>query len=76
MGALQQEVPHGNEPSPLREVATREVEEVIHQSPEATVCAFVGEPDDLLGQSVKAHVTLKIESKLVVRDIVRYRFCG
>ena len=53
-------------------VAPREVEDVIHQLPEVSVCAVVGVPDDLLGQAVKAYVTLKTGSRLVERDIVRH----
>lgn len=53
-------------------VAPREVEEAIHQVPGVVACAVVGEPDALLGQAVKAFVTLAPGTATTVRDIVRH----
>jgi acyl-coenzyme A synthetase/AMP-(fatty) acid ligase len=53
-------------------VAPREVEDAIHQFDGVTGCAVVGVPDDLLGQAVKAFVTLRPGSALAPRDIVRH----
>jgi long-chain acyl-CoA synthetase len=40
-------------------VAPREVEDVLHQSPEVKEAAVVGVPDRLLGQALVAHVSPK-----------------
>jgi len=53
-------------------VAPREVEDVIHQMPGVTGCAVVGVPDPLLGEAVKAFVTLEANAATSARDIVRY----
>ncbi|MBI5720128.1 MAG: acyl--CoA ligase [Burkholderiales bacterium] len=53
-------------------VAPREVEEAIHQVPGVVACAVVGVPDPLLGQAVKAFVTLAPGAATSARDIVRH----
>jgi long-chain acyl-CoA synthetase len=53
-------------------VAPREVEEVIHQIEGVTGCAVVGVADALLGQAVKAFVTLRPGSSVSPRDITRH----
>ena len=53
-------------------VAPREVEDVIHQLDDVTGCAVVGIPDEMLGEAVKAYVTLRPGSPLAARDIVRH----
>jgi acyl-coenzyme A synthetase/AMP-(fatty) acid ligase len=53
-------------------VAPREVEEAIHQVPGVTACAVVGVPDPLLGEAVKAFVTLEAHATTSTRDIVRH----
>lgn len=53
-------------------VAPREVEEVIHRVPGVLACAVIGVPDPLLGQAVKAFVTLAPGTTTSARDIVRH----
>jgi len=53
-------------------VAPREVEEVIYQLEEVSGCAVVGVPDNVLGEAVKAYVSLRPGSRLAERDIVRH----
>lgn len=53
-------------------VAPREVEEVIYELEDVTGCAVVGVPDNMLGQAVKAYVTLRPGSSLAERDVVRH----
>jgi amino acid adenylation domain-containing protein len=53
-------------------VAPREVEEAIHRLPGVVACAVVGVPDPVLGQAVKAFVTLAPGTALAARDIVRH----
>ena len=53
-------------------VAPREVEEVIHELPQVAACAVIGQADELLGQAVKAFVTLAPGAQLTARDIVRH----
>lgn len=53
-------------------VAPREVEEAIHRLPGVASCAVVGVPDPLLGQAVKAFVTITPGTVVTARDIVRH----
>jgi acyl-CoA synthetase (AMP-forming)/AMP-acid ligase II len=53
-------------------VAPREVENAIYQLDGVTGCAVVGVADDLLGQAVKAYVTLRPGCTLAERDIVKH----
>ena len=53
-------------------VAPREVEEAIYQLQEVSGCAVVGVPDNVLGEAVKAYVSLRPGSRLAERDIVRH----
>jgi len=53
-------------------VAPREVEEAIHQVPGVIACAVIGVPDPLLGEAVKAFVTLEANATTSARDIVRH----
>lgn len=53
-------------------VAPREVEDAIHEVPGVAACAVVGVPDPLLGQAVKAFVTLAPGATATSRDIVRH----
>ncbi len=53
-------------------VAPREIEEWIHRIEGVTGCAVVGVPDALLGQAVKAFVTLRPGCGVLPRDVVRH----
>ncbi len=53
-------------------VAPREVENAIYALEGVLDCAVIGVPDDLLGQAVKAFVTLKPGVTLSERDVVRH----
>lgn len=53
-------------------VAPREVENAIYQLDGVTGCAVVGVEDDMLGQAVMAHVTLRLGCTLSERDIIRH----
>lgn len=53
-------------------VSPREVEDAIHRLSEVAICAVVGVPDDLLGQSVKACIVLKPGSTLSARQVIRH----
>jgi acyl-CoA synthetase (AMP-forming)/AMP-acid ligase II len=53
-------------------VAPREVENAIHQLEDVTGCAVIGVRDEMLGQAVKAFVTLRQGAALSARDIVRH----
>ena len=53
-------------------VAPREVENAIYQLESVTGCAVVGVADEALGQAVKAYVTLRPDSGLAERDIIRH----
>lgn len=53
-------------------VAPREVENAIHLLAGVTGCAVVGVADALLGQAVKAYVTLAPGCGLTERDIIRH----
>jgi len=53
-------------------VAPREVENVICELDEVVDCAVIGVPDKLLGEAVKAFVTLQPDSLVTPRDIIRH----
>lgn len=53
-------------------VAPREVENAIYAIAGVLDCAVIGVPDPMLGQAVKAYVTLKPGATLTERDIVRH----
>ncbi|MFM9884905.1 MAG: class I adenylate-forming enzyme family protein [Burkholderiales bacterium] len=53
-------------------VAPREVENAIHMIESITGCAVVGVPDPVLGEAVKAYVTLRSGSMITPRDIIRH----
>ena len=53
-------------------VAPREVENAIYALDGVLDCAVIGVPDELLGQAVKAFVTLKPGVTLGERDVIRH----
>ena len=53
-------------------VAPREVENVIYALEGVLDCAVIGVPDELLGQAVKAFVTLKAGVSISERDVIRH----
>lgn len=53
-------------------VSPREVENAIHSMPGVYEVAVVGVADDILGQAVKAYVTLVKGAQLTERDIIRH----
>ncbi len=53
-------------------VAPREVENAIYALDGVLDCAVIGVPDELLGQAVKAFVTLKPGASLGERDVIRH----
>jgi acyl-CoA synthetase (AMP-forming)/AMP-acid ligase II len=53
-------------------VSPREVENAIHSLEGVYEVAVVGVPDPVLGQAVKAFVTLKPGAQLTERDVIRH----
>ena len=53
-------------------VSPREVENVIHEMPAVYEVAVVGVADDVLGQAVKAYVTLTAGAVLTEREVIRH----
>ena len=53
-------------------VAPREVENAIYQLDAVAACAVVGVADSVLGEAVKAYVTLRPGCRVAERDIVRH----
>lgn len=53
-------------------VSPREVENVISAMEGVLEVAVVGVPDEILGQAIKAFVTLRPGASLVERDVIRY----
>ena len=53
-------------------VSPREVENAIYAMEGVFEVAVVGVPDDVLGQAVKAFVTLKPGAQLTERDVIRH----
>jgi acyl-CoA synthetase (AMP-forming)/AMP-acid ligase II len=53
-------------------VSPREVENAIHSMPGVYEVAVVGVADDILGQAVKAYVTLVEGALLTERDVIRH----
>jgi acyl-CoA synthetase (AMP-forming)/AMP-acid ligase II len=53
-------------------VSPREVENAIHSLAGVYECAVVGVPDPVLGQAIKAFVTLKPGAQLTERDVIRH----
>jgi acyl-CoA synthetase (AMP-forming)/AMP-acid ligase II len=53
-------------------VAPREVENAIYALDGVLDCAVIGVPDELLGQAVKAFVTLKPGVAMSERDVIRH----
>lgn len=53
-------------------VAPREVENAIHQIESVTGCAVVGVPDPALGEAIKAYVTVRSNSNITSRDVIRH----
>lgn len=53
-------------------VSPREVENVLYGMPGVLEAAVIGVPDPLLGQAVKAFVTLKAGVELTERDVIKY----
>jgi long-chain acyl-CoA synthetase len=53
-------------------VSPREVENAIYSLEGVYEAAVVGVPDDVLGQAIKAYVTLKPGMQLTERDVIRH----
>jgi amino acid adenylation domain-containing protein len=53
-------------------VSPREVEDILYGMPGVLEAAVIGVPDPLLGEAVKAFVTLKPGSTLSERDVIKY----
>lgn len=53
-------------------VSPREVENVLYGMPEVLEAAVIGVPDPVLGQAVKAFVTLKPGATSSERDVIKY----
>jgi len=53
-------------------VSPREVEEALYQLPGVLEAAVVGVPDELLGEAVKAYVTLRPGAQLDARAVIRH----
>ncbi len=53
-------------------VSPREVENVLYGMPGILEAAVIGVPDAVLGESIKAFVTLKTDSQHTERDVIRY----
>jgi len=53
-------------------VSPREVEDVLYGIPGVLEAAVVGVPDPLLGEAVKAFVTLKAGVQMTERDVIRH----
>ena len=53
-------------------VAPREVENAIYALKGVLDCAVIGVPDELLGQAVKAFVTLEPGTEISERDVIRH----
>ncbi len=53
-------------------VSPKEVENVLHQHPEIAEAVVIGVHDAILGQAVKAVVTLRSDSRLTERDVLRH----
>jgi len=51
-------------------VSPREVENILYQHAEIAEAAVIGIPDEILGQAIKAVVTLKSGSRLTERDVL------
>jgi len=53
-------------------VSPKEVENVLYGLEGVTMAAVIGVPDEVLGQAVKAVVTLKEGSRLTEKDVLRH----
>jgi long-chain acyl-CoA synthetase len=53
-------------------VSPREVENALYEMPGVLEAAVIGVPDDVLGQAVKAFVTLKPGAACTERDVIKY----
>jgi long-chain acyl-CoA synthetase len=53
-------------------VSPREVEEVLHALDGVAQAAVLGVPDPVLGQAIKAVVTLRAGARLTERDVIRH----
>ena len=53
-------------------VSPREVENVLHSMEAVYEVAVVGVPDEVLGQAIKAYVTLKPGATLTEREVIRH----
>jgi acyl-CoA synthetase (AMP-forming)/AMP-acid ligase II len=53
-------------------VSPREVEDVLHTMPEVAEAAVIGVPDALLGQAIRAVVSLREGARLGEKDVLSY----
>jgi long-chain acyl-CoA synthetase len=53
-------------------VYPRELEEILHKHPAVRLCAVVGKPDGLTGESPKAFVVLKENTKIANNELMEF----
>lgn len=53
-------------------VSPREVEEVLYALPGVAEAAVIGVPDPILGEAIRAYVTMKVGSALTEQDVLRH----
>jgi acyl-CoA synthetase (AMP-forming)/AMP-acid ligase II len=53
-------------------VSPREVEDVLHTMPEVAEAAVIGVPDALLGQAIRAVISLREGARLAENDVLSY----
>jgi len=53
-------------------VSPKEVENVLYSHPDIAEAAVIGVPDEILGQAIKAVVTLKVGARLTEKEVLRH----
>jgi long-chain acyl-CoA synthetase len=53
-------------------VSPKEVEDVIYSMPQVSDVAVIGVPDEVLGNAIKAFVTVKPRATLTQQDVLRH----